>query len=42
MRDSGAYIDGPWRYERVDANHWIPTSAPEALNHLLRDFLASP
>jgi pimeloyl-ACP methyl ester carboxylesterase len=42
MRESGAYIDGPWRYERVDGNHWIPSSAPEGLNRLLRDFLASP
>jgi pimeloyl-ACP methyl ester carboxylesterase len=39
MQGSAAYVDGPWRYERVDGDHWIPTGAPEALNELLLDFL---
>jgi pimeloyl-ACP methyl ester carboxylesterase len=39
MRDSAAYVDGPWRYERVAGDHWIPTSAPTDLNRLLLDFL---
>ncbi len=42
MRGSAAYVDGPWRYERVDGDHWIPTSAPEPLNRVLLDFLESP
>lgn len=41
MTGSREFVTGPWRYERVDGNHWIPTSAPEALNRLLIDFLAS-
>jgi pimeloyl-ACP methyl ester carboxylesterase len=39
MTGSAPYVDGAWRYERVDGNHWIPTSAPEQLNRLLLDFL---
>jgi len=42
MRGSGGYVDGPWRYERVDGGHWIPTSAPEAVNRLLLEFLPAP
>jgi pimeloyl-ACP methyl ester carboxylesterase len=42
MRGSGEYVDGPWRYARVDGDHWIPTSAPEAVNRLLLDFLPAP
>jgi hypothetical protein len=41
MTGSSEFVTGPWHYERVDGNHWIPTSAPEALNRLLLDFLAS-
>jgi pimeloyl-ACP methyl ester carboxylesterase len=39
MRGSADFVDGPWRYERVDGDHWIPTSAPDQLNPLLLDFL---
>lgn len=41
MTGSAAYVDGPWRYERIDCDHWIPTSAPDLLNPLLVEFLAS-
>lgn len=41
MRDSGQYVTGPWRYERIDGvGHWIPREAPERTNELLLDFLA--
>jgi pimeloyl-ACP methyl ester carboxylesterase len=40
LRDSGAFVDGPWRYERVDGDHWIPTAAPQRVTELLLDFLA--
>jgi pimeloyl-ACP methyl ester carboxylesterase len=40
MAGSGAYVSGPWRYERVDGvGHWLPLDAPAALNRLLLDFL---
>jgi pimeloyl-ACP methyl ester carboxylesterase len=42
MTGSGRYVDGPWRYERIDdVDHWVPVHAPERLNVLLLDFLAS-
>jgi pimeloyl-ACP methyl ester carboxylesterase len=40
MASSGAFVDAPWRYERVDGGHWIPAEAPDQLNPLLLDFLA--
>jgi pimeloyl-ACP methyl ester carboxylesterase len=40
MTGSGDYVDGSWRYERVDGGHWIPTEAPEQLNPVLLDFLS--
>lgn len=40
MRSSSEYVNGPWRYERIEgAGHWIPLEAPERLNQLLVDFL---
>jgi pimeloyl-ACP methyl ester carboxylesterase len=42
MTGSGAYTAAGWRYERVEgAGHWIPLDAPERLNALLLDFLAT-
>ena len=38
---SGQYVDGPWRYERIeDVGHWMQLDATEKLNDLLLDFLA--
>jgi len=40
VRESGAYVQGPWRYEEIDgASHWIPLDAPGQLNSLLLDWL---
>ena len=40
MQASGAFVDGPWRYERIDGcDHWVPVHAPEALTRLLLNFL---
>jgi pimeloyl-ACP methyl ester carboxylesterase len=40
MTGSERYVDGPWRYERLDGvSHWIPTEAAERFNPLLLDFL---
>ena len=40
MIESGSFVQGPWRYERVDsAGHWLQLDRPEAVNALLLDFL---
>jgi pimeloyl-ACP methyl ester carboxylesterase len=40
MTGSSAYVEGPWRYERIDGpDHWLQLEAPDALNRLLLDFL---
>jgi pimeloyl-ACP methyl ester carboxylesterase len=42
MVSSGASVAGPWRYERLDGpGHWMQLEAPDELNRLLVDFLAS-
>jgi pimeloyl-ACP methyl ester carboxylesterase len=42
MTGSQKYVDGPWRYERIDdAGHWMQLDAPDRLSELLLDFLAS-
>ncbi len=39
MEESGAYVEGPWRYEQIaGASHWIPLDAPDRLNELLLDW----
>ena len=43
MRASGEFVDGPWRYERIDGcDHWVPVHAPQQLTALLLDFLPDP
>jgi pimeloyl-ACP methyl ester carboxylesterase len=43
MRDSGEYVTGEWRYERIEgASHWMALDAPDELNALLLDFLPAP
>ena len=40
MTESGAHVDGTWRYERIEgAGHWMQLDAPERVNELLLDFL---
>jgi pimeloyl-ACP methyl ester carboxylesterase len=40
MTGSARYVDGPWRYERVEgAGHWLQLDAPDKVNALLLDFL---
>ena len=42
MTASADYVKGSWRYERLTGvGHWIPTHAPDRLNALLLDFLAT-
>jgi pimeloyl-ACP methyl ester carboxylesterase len=40
MVGSAAFVDGPWRYERLPGRHWIPADAPDQLSALLLDFLS--
>jgi pimeloyl-ACP methyl ester carboxylesterase len=40
MVESKSYVEGSWRYERVEgAAHWMQVEAPERVNALLLDFL---
>lgn len=40
MTGSAAFVDGPWRYERIEgASHWLQLDQPERVNKLLLDFL---
>jgi pimeloyl-ACP methyl ester carboxylesterase len=40
MEASGSFVDGDWRYERIEgASHWIPLDAPDRLNELLLEWL---
>ncbi|MQA85326.1 MAG: alpha/beta fold hydrolase [Streptosporangiales bacterium] len=42
MTGSAAYVQGSWRYERLDGiGHWIPVEAPDRLTELLLEFLRS-
>jgi pimeloyl-ACP methyl ester carboxylesterase len=43
MTGSAAYVDGPWRYVRVeDAGHWLQLEQPDRVSQLLLDFLPKP
>jgi len=39
MTRSEEFVTGPWRYERLTCDHWVPVHAPDDLAHLLLDFL---
>lgn len=40
MKESGAFVSGPFRYERIEgASHWMQLDAPDEVNRLLLDFL---
>ena len=42
MTGTKNYLQGPWRYERIDgAGHWLQLDAPDEVNRLLLDFLPS-
>lgn len=41
MTGSKDYVDGPFRYERIDgAAHWMPAEVPDQVTALLQSFLA--
>jgi pimeloyl-ACP methyl ester carboxylesterase len=43
MLMSGAYVEAPWQYERIEnSGHWIPLDAPDRLSRLLIDCLGQP
>ena len=40
MLRSADYVDGGWRYERIEgASHWLQLDRPERVNELLLEFL---
>jgi len=41
MTGSRRYVSGPWRYERLSGDHWVPAHASDELNRLLLDFLGA-
>lgn len=43
MKNSGEYVDGSWRYERIEgAGHWLQLEATDEVTTLLLDFLPTP
>ena len=42
MTRSSDFVTGPWRYERLGCDHWVPVHAAEELGNLLLDFLGGP
>ena len=42
LTGTAAFIDAPWRYERINGiGHWAQLDAPGQVNALLLDFLTS-
>jgi pimeloyl-ACP methyl ester carboxylesterase len=40
MSESARYVEGPWRYARIDgASHWLQLEVPGRVNDLLLDYL---
>jgi pimeloyl-ACP methyl ester carboxylesterase len=40
MKNSEQYVEGPWRYERLDGpGHWMQVEAADHVNRLLLAFL---
>ncbi len=43
MTGSQQFVDGTWRYERLDGpGHWMQLEAPDQVSALLLDFLPKP
>ena len=43
MTTSQRYVDGPWRYERIEgAGHWMQLEVGDQVSALLVDFLPAP
>ena len=40
MIRSDDFVSGPWRYERLCCDHWVPVHAADELGHLLLEFLS--
>lgn len=38
MKKSGENVIGEWRYEKIEASHWIPLDAPHVLNERILNF----
>jgi pimeloyl-ACP methyl ester carboxylesterase len=42
LLSSRQFVDGPWRYERIEAGHWLPTIEADRVNDLLLAWFATP
>ena len=40
MKRSGEKVIGEWKYEKIDASHWIPLDKPNELNALILQFIS--
>jgi pimeloyl-ACP methyl ester carboxylesterase len=40
MTSSAEFVEGPFRYERIEAGHWLMLQKPEELNRILLEWLA--
>lgn len=38
---TGRYVTGPYRYERLDASHWMPEEVPDIVTKLVLEHFAS-
>lgn len=41
VRASEQFVTGSWRFERIDAGHWVQLDKPDVTSELLLDFLSS-
>ena len=39
--NTGRYVSGPYRYERLDSSHWLPEEAPDTVARLILEHIAS-
>ena len=42
MTRSATFVESSWRFEWVDAGHWLQVEAADRVNELLLDFLSEP
>jgi pimeloyl-ACP methyl ester carboxylesterase len=40
MTASAGFVDGDWRYEPIEAGHWLQLEQPDRVNELLVEFLS--
>jgi len=38
---TGRYVTGPYRYERLDASHWMPEEVPDVVTRLILEHVGT-